>query len=59
MVTRQVLNTCFGSLTYEWSPLYSPDAFLAITVSGQLCLLALADRIGAIGRQSVAGGGHV
>jgi DNA polymerase elongation subunit (family B) len=55
---KLVLNSCFGSLNYEYSPLYSPDAFLAITVSGQLCLLALADRLNAIGRP-VAGALHV
>jgi hypothetical protein len=56
---KLVLNSCFGSLNFKYSPLYSPDAFLAITVSGQLCLLALADRIGALGRTSQSGGGHV
>ena len=42
---KLVLNSCFGAFNYAYSPLYSPDAFLAITVSGQLCLLALAERI--------------
>jgi hypothetical protein len=56
---KLVLNSCFGSLNFKFSPLYSPDAFLAITVSGQLCLLALADRIGAFGRGRAEGGAHV
>ena len=43
---KLVLNSCFGAYNYAYSMLYSPDAFLSITVSGQLCLLALADRAG-------------
>jgi hypothetical protein len=42
---KLVLNSCFGAYNYAYSMLYSPDAFLSITVSGQLCLLALADRV--------------
>jgi hypothetical protein len=56
---KLVLNSCFGALNYAYSPLYSPEAFLAITVSGQLCLLALADRIGAIGRADKREVAHV
>lgn len=41
---KLVLNSCFGAYNFPYSLLYSPDAFLSITVSGQLCLLALADR---------------
>lgn len=41
---KLVLNSCFGAYNFAFSLLYSPDAFLSITVSGQLCLLALADR---------------
>ena len=41
---KLVLNSCFGAYNYGYSLLYSPDAFLSITVSGQLCLLALAER---------------
>jgi hypothetical protein len=49
---KLVLNSCFGALNYPFSPLYSPDVFLAITVSGQLCLLALAEQINAISDKS-------
>lgn len=41
---KLVLNSAFGAYNFGFSLLYSPDAFLAITVSGQLCLLALAER---------------
>jgi hypothetical protein len=41
---KLVLNSAFGAFNYSYSLLYSPDAFLAITVSGQLALLALAER---------------
>lgn len=40
---KLVLNSCFGAYNFPYSLLYSPDAFLSITVSGQLCLLALAE----------------
>jgi hypothetical protein len=42
---KLVLNSCFGAFNYGYSMLYSPEAFVSITVSGQLCLLALADRL--------------
>lgn len=42
---KLVLNSAFGAYNFGFSLLYSPDAFLAITVSGQLCLLALAERV--------------
>lgn len=51
---KLVLNSCFGAYNFGYSPLYSPDAFLAITVSGQLCLIALADRIGRLGAVDLA-----
>lgn len=41
---KLVLNSTFGAYNFGYSLLYSPDAFLAITVSGQLSLLALAER---------------
>jgi DNA polymerase elongation subunit (family B) len=52
---KLVLNACFGAFNYPYSLLYSPQAFLTITVSGQLCLLALADRIQRLGRDERAG----
>ncbi len=42
---KLVLNSAFGAYNFGFSQLYSPDAFLSITVSGQLCLLALAERV--------------
>ena len=42
---KLVLNSCFGAFNFPYSPLYSPNTFLNITISGQLCLLALADRL--------------
>jgi len=42
---KLVLNSCFGAYNFAFSPLFSPDAFLSITVSGQLCLLALAEGV--------------
>lgn len=52
---KLVLNSCFGAYNYAYSLLYSPDAFLSITVSGQLCLLALAGRVNRLGmREEVA-----
>lgn len=50
---KLVLNSCFGAYNFPFSPLYSPDAFLSITVSGQLCLLALADRMKQTQKQEV------
>lgn len=47
---KLVLNSCFGAYNYPFSLLYSPDAFVSITVSGQLCLLALADRVNQLGQ---------
>lgn len=45
---KLVLNSCFGAFNFPYSPLYSPNAFLNITISGQLCLLALADELNRI-----------
>ena len=39
------LNGSFGKMASRWSPLYSPDAALAITLTGQLTLLALIERL--------------
>ena len=55
---KLVLNACFGAFNYPYSLLYSPQAFLTITVSGQLCLLALADRIQRLGRDATRSDRH-
>jgi len=43
------LNGSFGKMASRWSPLYSPDAALAITLTGQLTLLSLIERLESIG----------
>ena len=55
---KLVLNACFGAFNCPYSLLYSPQAFLTITVSGQLCLLALADRIQRLGRDATRSDRH-
>jgi len=44
---KLILNSTFGQMNSAYSLLYSPARFLNITVSGQLSLIALGDRIGA------------
>lgn len=39
------LNGSFGKMASRWSPLYSPDAALAITLTGQLTLLSLIEKL--------------
>jgi hypothetical protein len=41
---KLALNSTFGAMNFEYSLLYSPLQFIHITVSGQLALIALADR---------------
>lgn len=43
------LNGTFGKTASRWSPLYSPDLAIAITLTGQLTLLNLIERIEATG----------
>ena len=43
------LNGTFGKTASRWSPLYSPDLALAITLTGQLTLLGLIERLEAVG----------
>lgn len=43
------LNGSFGKMASRWSPLYSPDAALAITLTGQLTLLSLIEKLEAVG----------
>lgn len=38
-------NSAFGKMGSMWSPLYSPDMLIQVTVSGQLCLLLLIEAI--------------
>lgn len=39
------INGAFGKLGSKWSILYSPDLMLQVTLSGQLCLLMLVERL--------------
>ena len=43
------VNGSFGKFGSKWSTLYSPDLLLQTTITGQLCLLMLIERIEAIG----------
>ena len=42
---RIALNGTFGKTASRWSPLYSPDVMLAITLTGQLTLLSLIEKV--------------
>ena len=44
-----VLNGTFGKLGSKWSVLYSPDLLIQVTVTGQLVLLMLIERLEAAG----------
>ena len=40
-----VINGSFGKLGSKWSILYSPDLMMAVTITGQLALLMLIERL--------------
>jgi hypothetical protein len=40
-----VVNGSFGKLGSKWSILYSPDLLMRVTLTGQLCLLMLIERL--------------
>jgi hypothetical protein len=42
---KLVLNSFFGKLGDSWSTLFDPGAFIAVTLSGQLMLLDLIERL--------------
>src|SRR5262249_4781566 len=44
---KLVLNSTFGKLGNPYSSLYDPGAFLAVTLSGQLLLIDLIERLSA------------
>jgi DNA polymerase elongation subunit (family B) len=46
---KLILNSFFGKTGSPYSTLYDPEAFLAITISGQLMLIYLIERMGAEG----------
>lgn len=44
-----VVNGSFGKLGNKYSSLYSPDLLIQVTVTGQLCLLMLIERLALVG----------
>lgn len=59
------VNGTFGKLSSKWSPLYSPQLFLYVTLTGQLTLLCMIEQLNKIGvdvisanTDGIAVGGH-
>lgn len=48
-VLKISLNGTFGKTASRWSPLYSPDLMIAITMTGQLTLLNLIEKLENVG----------
>lgn len=48
------LNGTFGKTASRWSPLYSPDLMLAITLTGQLTLLNLIEELEEVGAKALS-----
>ena len=46
-----VLNSTFGQFGNPWSVLYDPEAMLAVTLTGQLLLIDLVERLAAAGAE--------
>lgn len=44
-----VVNASFGKLGSKWSPLFAPNLFVQVTITGQLCLLMLLERLNSAG----------
>lgn len=49
-----VVNGSFGKLGSKWSNLYAPDLMIQTTITGQLCLLMLIERLEGIGATVVS-----
>lgn len=49
-----LLNGTFGKLGSKWSALYAPDLMIQVTITGQLALLMLIERIEAAGIRVVS-----
>lgn len=49
------INGSFGKFGSKWSCLYAPDLMLQVTITGQLSLLMLVERLEAIGVQVISG----
>lgn len=48
------LNGTFGKLGSRWSALYAPEMMLAITLTGQLTLLSLIERLEGVGARTLS-----
>lgn len=48
------LNGTFGKLASRWSPLYSPDLMLAVTLTGQFTLLMLIEQLEKVGAKTLS-----
>lgn len=48
------LNGTFGKLGSRWSALYAPEMMLAITLTGQLTLLSLIERLEEVGARALS-----
>lgn len=48
------LNGTFGKTASRWSPLYSPDLMIAITLTGQLTLLSLIEKLEQAGAETLS-----
>ena len=48
------LNGTFGKLGSRWSALYAPEMMLAITLTGQLTLLSLIERLEEVGARTLS-----
>lgn len=48
------INGSFGKLGSKYSPLYAPELLIQTTITGQLCLLMLIERLEAIGAEVVS-----
>lgn len=54
LTLKIVINGSFGKFGSEYSILYSPQLLLQVTITGQLCLLMLIERIELAGMQVVS-----
>lgn len=50
-----VLNSSFGKMGSKYSPIYSPDLMLKVTLTGQLTLIMLTERLNDLGIPVVSG----
>lgn len=53
-VLKIVVNSTFGKLLSKYSFLYDPSGFIKVTITGQLSLLMLIERLGKLGHEVVS-----